>query len=287
MGLLDQLEQEANRRRQEQEAQAREKESREMVFRTQLEPALVALQEFLGRLIKPLMDLKPERLVQYELTGYGTLVGQVVHEYQLGGSASGTMREVTLAFVAQLLSERCPLVEAKGATRVKTVASALQKVHLGGIQDPRKDGSGEVIEANFRARGKIPLSVHAIGEAQSGVIKLTFTNFEDFGSFTKTYTAAQFTPELFEVFARYITREDNELTKEAISDKVRQQLRNKIQQEEMKRRFEERMYQQQQEEQRRQEEESQLGLRLKKQGGALLDKLKSGLGGLLDKVRKK
>lgn len=287
MGLLDDLEQAANRRRQEQDEQSRQKERREQVFRTELDPAMQSLQEFLTRLIEPLTTLKPERIVQYELPGYGTLVAQVVHEYALGGTASSTMREITLGFTAVLLSERCPLVEAQGVTRVRTIASALQKAHLGGIIEPRKDQSGEVVQASFRAKGKIPLGVHFVADAASGQMRATFSNFEDLGSFTKTYTPAQFNQELFEVFARYITREDNALTKEAISDRVRQSLRTKVQQEEIRRKFEERMYQQAQEEQRKREEAANIGLRLRKQGEALIDKLKTGIGGLLSKVTRK
>jgi hypothetical protein len=287
MGLLDDLEQAANRRKQEQDEQSRLKEQRELLFRTELDPAMQALQDFLGRLIQPLTALKPERIVQYELPGYGTLVAQVVHEYQLGGQATSTMREITLRFVAILLSDRCPLIEANGATRVKTVASALQKVHLGGIMNPRKDHSGEVVEASFRAKGKIPLTAHFVADAASGQLRATFSNFEDLSTFTKVYAPAQFNQELFEVFARYITREDDVLTREAIPDKVRQSLRTKVQQEEIRRKFEERMYQKAQEEQREREEAANLGLRIKKQGGALFDKLKSGVSGLIDKLTKK
>lgn len=287
MGLLDDLEQAANRRKQEQDEQSRLKEQRELLFRTELDPAMQALQDFLGRLIEPLTALKPERIVQYELPGYGTLVAQIVHEYHLAGQASSTMREITLRFVALLLTERCPLIEAIGATRVKTIASALQKVHLGGIMNPRKDHSGEVVEASFRAKGKIPLSVHFMADAASGQVRATFTNFEDLSAFTKVYAPAQFNLELFEVFARYITREDDVLTKEAIPDKVRQSLRTKVQQEEIRRKFEERMYQKAQEEQREREEAANIGLRIKKQGGALMDKIKTGVSGLIAKLTKK
>jgi hypothetical protein len=287
MGLLDDLEQAATRRRQEQDEQSRQKEQRELVFRTELDPAMQALQDFLNRLIEPLTALKPERIVQYELPGYGALVAQVVHEYQLDGAATSTMREITLRFVALLLTERCPQIDASGATRVKTVASALQKVHLGGLLNPRKDHTGEVVEASFRAKGKIPLSVHFIADAASGQVRVTFSNFEDLSAFTKVYAPAQFNEELFEIFARYITREDNGLTKEAISDRVRNSLRTKVQQEEIRRKFEERMYQKQQDEERERAEAADIGLRIRKQGGALFDKLKLSISGLIAKVTKK
>ena len=154
--------------------------------------------------------------------------------------------------------------------------------------NPRKDSSGEIVEANFRAKGKIAAQLSTgIAEAATGQIKATFANFEDLVSVHEAVrTGNQFNEELFETFAHYITREDNALTKEAIPDRLRQSLRNKVQQDEIKRKWEDRLYQQQQEEEQKREENSQLGSRIKKQGGALLEKLKVGLGGLFSKVKK-
>lgn len=286
MGLLDDLEQAAVRRKQEQEEQARQKDERDRVFRLELEPALSRLHDFFARLLKSLTDLKPERIQQYELPGYGTVYAQILHDYKLSNSGSATMREVRLDFIANVLSDRCPLIEAQGATRVRTINQALQKARLTGIQNPVKDASGEVVEATFRAKGRIPLSVHWIAEAATGQVKATFANFEDLTQFTKVYAPAQFTEELFETFAHYITREDNALTKESIPDKLRQSLRTKVQQEEIKRKWEEKLAQQRAEEEAKREEGSQLGNRLKQQGGALLDKIKTGIGGWLSKIKK-
>lgn len=287
MGLLDDLEQAAVRRKQEQEEAARQKDQRDHVFRTQLEPALNRLHEFFARLLKSLTDLKPERIQTYELPGYGSVFAQIVHEYKLSNAGSATMREVKLDFIANVLTDRCPLVEAQGATKVRTIMQALQKARLTGISNPRKDQSGETVEATFRARGRIPLSVHWIAEAATGQIKATFSNFEDLTQFTKVYAPAQITDELLETFANYVAREDNALTKESISDKLRQSLRTKVQQEEIKRKWEEKLAAQREEEEARREEESQLGSKLRKQGEALFDKIKSGIGGLLGKIRKK
>lgn len=286
MGLLDDLEQAAQQRKLEQDEQARLKDERDRVYRTELEPAMQALQDFLGRLTKSLTELKPERIQEYDLPPYGTVVAAVVHEYKLTGSASAIAREIRLEFAANVLTERCPLVDAQGVVRVKAVTAALQKARLGGTGNARKDGNGEVVQASFRAKGKIPLTVHWQADAASGQVKATFSNFQDFSQFTKVYAPAQFNQELFEVFARYITREDNGLTQEAIPDRLRQHLRTKVQQEEIKRKWEEKLYQQQQEELRQREEDSKLGLRLKKQGEALLDKLKTGIGGLIARTRK-
>lgn len=286
MGLLDELEQAANRRKQEQDEQARQKDERDRVFKTELEPAMQSLQDFLGRLIKSLTDLKPERSQTYELAGYGQVLASIIHEYQLTHTGNSTMREVKLSFQANVLTERCPVVEAQGVTRVKTISAALQKARLSGMANPRKDSSGEIVEAQFRAKGKVQLTAHFVAEAATGQVKATFANFEDLGQFTKIYAPSQFNQELFETFALYITREDNALTKEAIPDRLRQSLRNKVQQDEIKRKWEDRLYQQQLEEEQKREEQSQLGQRIKKQGGALLEKLKSGLGGLFSKVKK-
>ena len=54
----------------------------------------------------------------------------------------------------------------QGASKVKTVAGAFQRYHLGGLLDPKKDASGEVISARFNAKGRITLSATFTADAE-------------------------------------------------------------------------------------------------------------------------
>src|SRR5688500_12690859 len=96
MGLLDELEQEAQRRKATLDQAERQKQERESVYKTQLDPAMQALYEFLAKLVDNLKFLKPKRPQLFKLAGYGDVVGYLEHDYELKTSAQPWSKEITL-----------------------------------------------------------------------------------------------------------------------------------------------------------------------------------------------
>ena len=248
MGLLDELEQEAQRRLATAGDADKRKAEREEIFRTQIEPGLSALYEYLQKLTASLKVLKPKKQQRYALAGYGEVVGYVEHDYDLKVSAQTGAKEIKLAFPCAVASDECPTIEVQGATKIKAVAGAFQRYHLGGLIDPKKDVSGEVISARFNAKGRITMSATFAGDAETATVRMTFVNFEGLGTVTKTVTGAQLNDALFDDIGRFVTREPNSLMHEALSDAYRNQLRSKVQQDQIKRRWETKINEQQQNE---------------------------------------
>ena len=247
MGLLDELEQEAQRRKATQDDAGKRKAEREEIFRTQIEPGMSALYEYLQKLTASLKVLKPKKPQRYSLPGYGEVIGYIEHDYEFQISSQNTTKEIKLSFPCAVASDECPTIEVQGASKVKTVAGAFQRFHLGGMLDPKKDASGEVVSARFNAKGRITLTATFIGEAESAVMRINFVNIEGLGSVTKTIPAAQLTDQLFDDIGRFLTREPNSLLREALPDSYRTQLRTKVQQDQIKRRWETKISDQQQE----------------------------------------
>ena len=248
MGLLDELEQEAQRRLATAGDADKRKAEREEIFRTQIEPGLSALYEYLQKLTASLKVLKPKKQQRYALAGYGEVVGYIDHDYDLKVSAQTGAKEIKLAFPCAVASDECPTIEVQGATKIKAVAGAFQRYHLGGLIDPKKDVSGEVISARFNAKGRITMSAAFAGDAETATVRMTFVNFEGLGTVTKTVTGAQLNDALFDDIGRFVTREPNSLMHEALSDAYRNQLRSKVQQDQIKRRWETKINEQQQNE---------------------------------------
>lgn len=246
MGLLDELEQEAQRRKASAGDAEKRKAEREETFRTQIEPGMTALYEYLQKLTASLKILTPRKQQRYALAGYGEVVGYVEHDYDLSISTQTGTKEIKLAFPCAVASDECPTIEVQGATKIKTVAGAFQRYHLGGLIDPKKDASGEVVSARFNAKGRITMTAAFLGEAESAAVKMTFTNFESLGMVTKTVAAAQLNDVLFDDIGRFLTREPNSLMHEVLSDAYRLQLRSKVQQDQIKRRWENKINEQQQ-----------------------------------------
>jgi hypothetical protein len=248
VGLLDELEQEAQRRKASAGDAEKRKAEREEIFRTQIEPGMTALYEYLQKLTASLKVLTPRKQQRYALAGYGEVVGYIEHDYELQISTQTGSKEIKLAFPCAVASDECPTIEVQGATKIRTVAGAFQRYHLGGLIDPRKDASGEVTAARFNAKGRITMTATFVGDIESAAVKMTFTNFESLGMVTKAVAGAQLNDALFDDIGRFLTREPNNLMHETLSDAYRMQLRSRVQQDQIKRRWETKINEQQQNE---------------------------------------
>jgi len=238
VGLLDELEQEAQRHKASASDAEKRRAEREEIFRTRIEPGLTALYEYLKKLTASLTILKPKKPQRFALAGYGDVVGYVDHDYDLKISTQTGSKEIKLAFPCAVASDECPTIEVQGAGKIKAVAGAFQRYHLGGMIDPKKDAGGEVVSARFNARGRITMAATFTGDADTATVRMTFVNFEGLGSVTKTVSGAQLDEPLFDEIGRFLTREPNTLLHETLSDAYRLQLRTKVQQDQIKRRWE-------------------------------------------------
>src|SRR5262249_36250397 len=157
----------------------------------QLEPTMMALYEYLTKLVASLKVLQPRKQLRYVLPGYGALVGYVEHEYDVQVIQQPGSKEIRFSYPCALASEECPTVEVQGASKVKTVAGLFQRYHLGGLSDAKKDVSGEVTSAKFNAKGRITLSAIFSADADTAGVKMTFLNFDTLGTLTKSVSPPQ------------------------------------------------------------------------------------------------
>ena len=282
MGLLDDLEQEAQRRKATLDEAERLKAEREGVYKTQLEPGMQKLYEYLSKLTTNLGFLKPKIAVRHELPGYGTVVAYYEHEYDLRiNTQSPTSKEITLNFHAAIASDECPLVEVQGAPKIKATIAIFQKYRLGNTGEVKKDENGEVASATFRPRGKLPLNTVLAADADSGQVRVSFTNFDSLGVQAKTFAPAQFNEQLFDEIGRFLARDQSSLFREALPDDYRKQLQQKIQQENLKRKWESKIALQQKEDIEKLKREQSLKGRLDR----AVEGVKEKAPGLLDKMK--
>lgn len=242
VGLLDELERQAQQRKLGDEESARRKSEREALYRTRLEPACDALHEFLCELIQKLKTLQPRTRMRYEIPGYGEIVGYIEHHYELKDDRQPSAREIAIAFPCAIAAEECPAVEVQGASRVRAVAGLFQRHRIGGMLAPRKDASGEIVGATFRAKGRIPLGATFQADIDMAQLRMSFSNLDGLGTAAKSVPAMEVDQDLFDEIGRYLMREPNALLREDLPEAYRKQLRSKVQQQEIKRRWERRIH---------------------------------------------
>ena len=238
MGLLDDLEKQAERLREEEALKAGNDVDREAVWKDRLEPSMRALEDYLKRLTENLKLLKKRIRIVYTAHGYGEVVAYVDPVFVLRSETPARSYTIILEMVGQVASEECPLLVADNMTRVKTLSSVLQQHRLGGMFDTSKNINGDVTAAKFQARGKFPMVLTIQAEQESGIARFAFSNMEGFGQSARQFNAEQMTEQLFDALGRFLTREDSGFAQESLGENVRRDLQTKLQRENAQRDWE-------------------------------------------------
>lgn len=238
MGLLDELEQEAERQRAIQAQLASEREQRERHWNERLLPAMQALDAYLQRLARNLALIKRRTRIVYPLPGYGDVVAYLEPTFVLQSTPTATSYELTLEGLATVASEECPLIECDNPQRVRSVSAVLQQHRLTGMSEASRDANGDVRAARFRAKGRVPYHLSIVADAAGGQVKMAFQNYEGLGQSTRTFNAEQLDEALFDALGRYIMREEPHFAREAVADDIRRQLQSRIQRDQLKREWE-------------------------------------------------
>jgi hypothetical protein len=241
MGLLEDLEKEAERRRAGDDEAQHEREERERRYREVCEPAMQALAEYLARLFKQVESLKTRTRVSIELPGYGMVVAETEPEYQLRQNRESGAFRLEVSGAAQVQSEECPLVQVDGVAKVKAMNRLFQQFRLGGMQPLSKDDAGEVNSASFRARGRIDMSGEIAASAEAAQVRMSFTHFDGFASVTRNFAPERFSEEFFDGLGRYLLCQSPDALRESLPEDVRSQIKARLAQQELRKRWEERL----------------------------------------------
>jgi hypothetical protein len=238
MGLLDELEQEAERRRSEEAKTEADREARDALWREKLRPSMEALAAYLKKLTEHLTFLKRRTRVAYPLVGYGDVIAYIEPQFEFRDTPGKTQHEITLDFGAQIASEECPNLEVEGMSKVRALGNVFQQHRIGGMVEPRKNANGDTTAARFQARGKIPLKLSISADRDSGVARMSFVNFEGLSSTTRSFAPDALTEQLFDALGRFIAREEMTFAQESVAEDVRRQLQTKLQRDQLKRDWE-------------------------------------------------
>lgn len=238
MSLLDDLEQEAQKRKASADTAQDRKAAREEFFKTQIDPRISALGDYLTRLIANLKTLKPVREWRYTLPGFGEIVAFSDHDYELVQTAQPDAREIRLTFGCTIAHDRSVPVEVEGI-KVKALTATFQRYNLSGqMFDAKKGEAGEILSAKFRVRGRIALSATFNADADGVLVRMNFRNFEVLGDAHKTMSIGQLNDGLFDEIGRCITHDENTLFREALSVDYREQLRSTVERNKVRQRWE-------------------------------------------------
>ena len=125
MGLLDDLEEEANKRRESEEEVLKRK--RELFNQTTV-PAMENLYGYLQRLAKTLNFLKSERRAVYHIAGYGDVVCKIASDMNVQAQMPMFSRDIRLTVTGIIDEAACPVVKIDGTGRIEAMIEAAKAI---------------------------------------------------------------------------------------------------------------------------------------------------------------
>jgi hypothetical protein len=238
MGLLDDLEQEAQKRREGEEDVLKRKRE---LFQEVTAPAVENLYSYLQRLAKTLNFLKSERRATYQIAGYGSVVCRINADMAVQAQMPTYSREVKLAVTGIIDSASCPAIQIDGASRVEAMVDVFRRAGFDAMQKAEKDERGAIVSARFQAVGKIQMVALFSVDMHSDQMRMEFTNFDALMTRKHSIQISAINEEFLDSIGKYLAHQQNYVTRESVSDEHREAWRAKLQQEQQRRQWEQKI----------------------------------------------
>ncbi|HQW80316.1 MAG TPA: hypothetical protein PLQ74_00450 [Pseudomonadota bacterium] len=238
MGLLDDLEQQAQLERDSKEEVLKAK--REFFKGTTL-PTMENLYDYLTRLTKSLNFLKAPRHGHYQISGYGEVVTRCDNDMNVQAQVPMYGRTYTVTCTGIVDASQSPSIMVEGNSRIASMIELFRRYGFEAMERAEKNEKGDLTKAYFRAWGKVPMTATFVAEMQSDLLKMEFTNFDSFGTRKQTLRISELNDEVFDTIGKYIALQQNYILRESISDENREAWRSKLQQEQSRREWEQKI----------------------------------------------
>ena len=238
MGLLDDLEQEAQKKREEkEEVLARRRE----YFKSNSIPAMEGLYDYLSRLSKSLNFLKTERRTKFKVIGYGDVTVKIESDMTIQAQMPMYAREIKLTVTGVIDTASCPLIKVEGASKVEALAEAFRRCGFEGMQRAERDDRGNILSAQFQPMGKVQMVASFFTDMNSDTLRMEFANFDNLGVRKESVAITSLNDDLFDQIGKYIALQQNYVVRETISDDMREAWRRGLSNENQKREVEQKI----------------------------------------------
>lgn len=238
MGLLDDLEEEANKRRESEEGALKHKRE---AFKELTIPAMENLYGYLQRLAKTLNFLKSERRASYVIPGYGSVVCRIESDMNVQAQMPMYSREIRLTVTAIIDASACPVIQVEGASRVEAMIEVFRRAGFDAMQKSEKDERGAYVSARFQAVGKIQMAASFSADMNSDQLRMEFANFDALLIRKQVLPISSINDEVLDSIGKYLAHQQNYVLRETVSNENRETWRAKLEAEEKKRSWEQKI----------------------------------------------
>ncbi len=233
MALLDELKEEANKRKTHEETQLKESEKRDEYYRNSMLPKIIKVFNYLDELVKTITYLEREIVVDDKVDVAGDLTDLIQGEYKVSVDSTQSMRRVALSFACQK-DERIEY-SVKGERLIEHHVSYLLANKLDFDQKRKRNLRSNITESVFNLKAFVPVAISMEADIDNGEIILKVHNFYSLGTVQRTNQVDEITDEYLDSLGRYIMRQDESFLRHELSEDALTKIREKLNREEKRR----------------------------------------------------
>ena len=227
MGLLDDLRNQADSKREVEEADALRQAGLEAYYVESMQPRMVKAYQFFTEFVNHLNYIKQETFADYPLLPKGEPLRLQQQDYTVVIDSSKALKKINFSMLCVLDTPR--EFELFGKEVVLSHAERIERYSFKHERKNRKNANMGLESAKFILEGPLPLSVQVFADVASSKIKLDLRNFNEPGFTKYTLTAEQFDDAFLDRLGTFILRQENVLFGgEEISEDAKKVLRDKI-----------------------------------------------------------
>jgi hypothetical protein len=233
MGVLDDLRRKAEAQRSKEQAENSQAISVQDYYLTELLPRLQAAYNYFKELTDHLNYVKPEIHANYPIQPEGRYLPLRQGDYKVHTDSTKDFKEMLFRFGCAL--EQPLNVNIIGKEKVLTYSSELDRFSIKYERKDFKDANFELERAHFSVVGPVNASVMFRADVEARAIRLLLRNVEQPGVVQHPLRVEQIDKDFFDKLAAYLLRESNELVRLEITDSHREQIRQKVAEEQNRR----------------------------------------------------
>lgn len=233
MGLLDDLRQQASEKEEIEAQENNLKANTEEIYRNQTIPSLKEMYSHLAELAKHLNYLDKDIRSNYVINAEGLEVEFLQREYNVHIDSTKDTKLVTLSFKCG--NPKMVEFSINDPKKVPGNAQFLKQSQLQHQVVERKNDKLQLTGAQFTVKPLTMVKFNFEADIDNGAIKFKCSNFDQFGTITRSLKPEDVNEEFMDQLDRYIIRENENFLKEDVADDVREQIRMKIEQEKLER----------------------------------------------------
>lgn len=233
MSLLEQLRQEAEQRRQVENALQREQERKARYYKEEMLPKMIETYNYLDELVKTINYLEREIRADYRLPGVCEFNGLKQVNYRLNVDSTVAMKRITLSFECKGEGESDLTVT--GDRLIEQQVSQLLAYKLSFNQKVKTNVEDRQKETVFTIQHYVPVAMIVEANEENSVITVRVHNLPMLGVSRQTFKPEQFNFDFIDRLGRFVLRMDDKFLRQELSPERLKEIRRKLIREEKRR----------------------------------------------------